>query len=62
MKKRNVLCKHLILDTGTDTIGWRYKRQQFLLLLTFDIEAEVDSIILMRILHYVAENKDYFIQ
>ncbi len=34
----------------------------FLLLLTFDIEAEADSIILKRILPYVAENKDYFIQ
>ena len=33
-----------------------------LLLLTFDIEAEADSIILKRILPYVAENKDYFIQ
>jgi hypothetical protein len=35
---------------------------KFLLLLTFDIEAEADSIILKRILPYVAENKDYFIQ
>ena len=35
---------------------------KFLLLLTFDIEAEADSIIQKRILPYVAENKDYFIQ
>ena len=35
---------------------------KFLLLLTFDIEAEADSIILKRILPYVAENKDYFMQ
>jgi hypothetical protein len=35
---------------------------RFFLLLTFDIEAEADSIILKRILPYVAENKDYFIQ
>jgi len=35
---------------------------KFLLLLTFDIEAEADSIILKRILPYVAQNKDYFIQ
>ena len=35
---------------------------RFLLLLTFDVEAEADSIILKRILPYVAENKDYFIQ
>ncbi|MGC2668353.1 MAG: hypothetical protein WA220_04125, partial [Candidatus Nitrosopolaris sp.] len=35
---------------------------KFLLLLTFDIEAEAESIILNRILPYVAENKDYFIQ
>jgi hypothetical protein len=31
-------------------------------LLTFDVEAEADSIILKRILPYIAENKDYFIQ
>jgi hypothetical protein len=36
------------------------ERIKFLLLLTFDIEA--DSIILKRILPYVAENKDYFVQ
>jgi hypothetical protein len=35
---------------------------KFLLLLTFDIEAEADSIILKRILPYVDENKDYFMQ
>jgi hypothetical protein len=35
---------------------------KFLLLLTFDIESEAESIILKRILPYVAENKDYFIQ
>ncbi len=35
---------------------------KFLLLLTFDIEAEADSIILKRILPCVVENKDYFIQ
>lgn len=35
---------------------------KFLLLLTFDIEAEADSIILNRILPYVDENKDYFMQ
>src|SRR3989442_12664602 len=35
---------------------------KFLLVLTFDIEGEADSIILMRILPYVAANKDYFIQ
>jgi hypothetical protein len=35
---------------------------RFLLLLTFDVEAEADSIILKRILPYIAENKDYFIQ
>jgi hypothetical protein len=35
---------------------------KFLLLLTFDIEAEADSIILKRILPYVADNKDYFLQ
>ena len=34
----------------------------FLLLLTFDIEAEADSIILKRILPCLAENKDYFLQ
>ena len=35
---------------------------RFLLLLTFDIEAEADSIILKRILPCIAENKDYFLQ
>ena len=35
---------------------------KFLLLLTFDIEAEAESIILKRILPCVAENKDYFLQ
>jgi len=35
---------------------------KFLLLLTFDIEAEADSIILKRILPYVAENNDFFLQ
>jgi hypothetical protein len=35
---------------------------RFLLLLTFDTEAEADSIILKRILPCVAENKDYFLQ
>ena len=35
---------------------------RFLLLLTFDIEAEADSIILRRILPLLFENKEYFIQ
>jgi len=35
---------------------------KLLLLLTFDIEAEADSIILKRIHPYVAENKDYFLE
>jgi len=35
---------------------------KFLLLLTFDIEAEADSIILKRILPYVSQKKDYFMQ
>ena len=35
---------------------------KFLLLLTFDIEAEADLIILKRILPYVAENNGYFLQ
>ena len=38
------------------------EKTKFLLLLTFDSEAEADSIILKRILPYVTENKDYFIQ
>ena len=38
------------------------EKTKFLLLLTFDIEAEADSIILKRILPYVAENIDYFLQ
>ena len=38
------------------------EKLKFLLVLTFDIEAEADSIILKRILPYIAENKDYFIQ
>ena len=38
------------------------EKTKFLLLLTFDIEAEADSIILKRILTYVAENNDYFLQ
>ncbi|MFZ0511466.1 MAG: hypothetical protein WAM14_07665 [Candidatus Nitrosopolaris sp.] len=38
------------------------EKTKFLLLLTFDSEAEADSIILKRILPYVSENKDYFLQ
>jgi len=38
------------------------EKTKFLLLLTFDIEAEADSIILKRILPCIAENKDYFLQ
>jgi len=38
------------------------EKTKFLLLLTFDIEAEADSIILNRILPCIAENKDYFLQ
>jgi len=38
------------------------QNSRFLLLLTFDIEAEADSIILNRILPCIAENKDYFLQ
>ena len=38
------------------------EKTKFLLLLTFDIEAEADSIILNRILPYVAENNDFFLQ
>ena len=33
---------------------------RFLLLLTFDIDAEADSIILKKILPYVEDNKEYF--
>ena len=35
---------------------------RFLLLLTFDSEAEADSIIQKRIIPYLAETKDYFLQ
>ena len=35
---------------------------KFLLLLTFDNEAEADSIVQKRILPCLAENKDYFLQ
>ena len=38
------------------------EKTKFLLLLTFDSEAEADSIILKRILPCVVENKDYFLQ
>ena len=38
------------------------QKSRFLLLLTFDREAEADSIILKRILPCIAENKDYFLQ
>jgi len=38
------------------------EKTKFMLLLTFDIEAEADSIILKRILPCLAENKDYFLQ
>ncbi|HXG07229.1 MAG TPA: hypothetical protein VNI77_07890 [Nitrososphaera sp.] len=33
---------------------------KFLLLLTFDVDAEADSIINKKILPYIVENKDYF--
>jgi hypothetical protein len=35
---------------------------RFLLLLTFDVEAEADSIILRRILPLILEKREYFIQ
>jgi hypothetical protein len=38
------------------------ERIKFLLLLTFDSEAEADSIIQKRIMPYLAEAKDYFLQ
>jgi hypothetical protein len=38
------------------------EKTKFLLLLTFDSEAEADSIIIKRILPCVDENKDYFLQ
>jgi len=38
------------------------EKAKFMLLLTFDIEAEADSIILKRILPCLDENKDYFLQ
>jgi len=38
------------------------EKTKFMLLLTFDIEAEADSIILKRILPCVVENRDYFLQ
>ncbi|MGB6674207.1 MAG: hypothetical protein WBE34_17400 [Candidatus Nitrosopolaris sp.] len=38
------------------------EKTKFLLLLTFDIEAEAESIILKRILPYITEKKDYFLQ
>jgi hypothetical protein len=37
------------------------KNSRFLLLLTFDIDAEADSIILKKIIPYLEENKDYFL-
>ena len=37
------------------------KKSIFLLLLTFDIDAEADSIILKKILPYLEDNKDYFL-
>jgi len=37
------------------------KNIRFLLLLTFDIDAEADSIILKKIIPYLEENKDYFL-
>ncbi|SRR5690606_27740266 len=35
-------------------------KNKFLLLLTFDIDAEADSIINKKVLPYIMENKDYF--
>jgi len=37
------------------------EKVKFLLLLTFDSEAEADSIIQKRIIPYLAETKDYFL-
>jgi hypothetical protein len=37
------------------------KKSIFLLLLTFDIDAEADSIILKKILPYLEDNQDYFL-
>jgi hypothetical protein len=38
------------------------EKLRFLLLLTFDIEVEADTIILRKILPLLSENKEYFIQ
>jgi hypothetical protein len=51
--------EHVVRATVPIKNGEKIK---FLLLLTFDSDAEADSIILKRILPYVTENKDYFIQ
>ncbi len=37
------------------------KNNKFLLLLSFDVDAEADSILDKKILPYIAENKDYFL-
>jgi hypothetical protein len=37
------------------------KKSIFLLLLTFDIDAEADSILLKKILPYLEDNQDYFL-
>ena len=36
-------------------------KRKFLLLLTFDVDAEADSIVNKKILPYILENKDYFL-
>jgi hypothetical protein len=36
-------------------------KSKFLLLLSFDVDAEADSIINKKILPYITENKDYFL-
>jgi hypothetical protein len=44
------------------TIPIKYdSKNKFLLLLTFDIDAEADSIILKKILPYIEKNRDYFL-
>ena len=56
------LSRYEKLVRATVPLTFSGEKTKFLLLFTFDSEAEADSIILKRILPCVAENRDYFLQ
>jgi hypothetical protein len=55
------ISRYTNLVRATIPIKYGTNKIRFLLLLTFDIDAEADSIILKKILPYVEDSKEYFL-